>query len=326
MAATYPNYLDEHAGAHSFDSENANYRRASASAVSWGAIVAGAAAAAALALILLILGMGLGLSSVSPWYHEGITATTFGTSTIVWLSVTQLLASAMGGYLAGRLRTKWIEVHTDEVYFRDTAHGFLSWAVASLVTAGLLTSVIGSILSGGMHASAALAGGTARATAVVATHGIRDGNNAGGTDGGALAYFADTLFRRDSPAPVSTSPEDTMPVTLPARASRRDVGEVTRIFRQVGNAESLPAEDQRYLAQMVAQHTGLSQQDAERRVTDTYARLHTTLRDAEEATKQIADAARKASAHGALWLFISLLVGAFVASLSATIGGRRRDA
>src|ERR1035437_4837539 len=96
--------------------------RADASAVSWGAIVAGAAAAAALSLILLILGIGLGLSSVSPWAHNGIGAATFGVSTILWVTFTQLVASAMGGYLAGRLRTKWVEVHPDEVHFRDTAH------------------------------------------------------------------------------------------------------------------------------------------------------------------------------------------------------------
>lgn len=140
---------------------NPNNTQSNTSAVSWGAIVAGAAAAAALSLILLILGTGLGLSSVSPWAHSGISAKTFGVSTILWVTATQLIASGMGGYLAGRLRTKWVAVHTDEVYFRDTAHGFLAWAVASLVTAALLTSVIGSIISGGIQAGASVAGGVA---------------------------------------------------------------------------------------------------------------------------------------------------------------------
>ena len=95
----------------------------SPSAVSWAAIFAGAAGAAALSLILLILGTGLGLSSVSPWADRGASASTFGVSTIVWITFTQLAASGMGGYLAGRLRTRWASTHTDEVYFRDTAHG-----------------------------------------------------------------------------------------------------------------------------------------------------------------------------------------------------------
>ncbi len=326
MDTTYPKHQNEHAGEHSFDSENAKYRRAALSAVSWGAIVAGAAASAALALILLMLGLGLGLSSVSPWYQEGISATTFGTSTIVWLTTTQLLASAMGGYLAGRLRTKWTEAHSDEVYFRDTAHGFLSWAIASLITAGLLTSVIGSILSGGVRAGAAVVDSAAHVVTSVAAHGDHYAGNEGRADAGPLAYFADSLFRRDSPVSVSTSSLDTMVVPITDRPSRQEVNEVIGIFLQVGNSDTLPADDQRYLAQMVSQHTGLSMPDAESRVTATYARLQTTLRDSEMAAKRLADEARKASAHGALWLFVSLLIGAFIASLAATIGGRRRDA
>lgn len=100
--------------------------RSQASAVSWGAFAASAAAAASLSLILLMLGIGLGLSAVSPWKQDGISATSFGISTIVWITFTQLIASAMGGYLAGRLRTRWVAIHTDEVYFLDTAHGFLA--------------------------------------------------------------------------------------------------------------------------------------------------------------------------------------------------------
>ncbi|KGK43385.1 hypothetical protein LH51_00240 [Nitrincola sp. A-D6] len=115
-------------------------------AVSWAAIFAGATGAAALSLLLLILGAGLGFSTVSPWAMDSSSTTRIGFAAIMWLSFTQLAASGMGGYLAGRLRTRWAAVHTDEVYFRDTAHGFLTWAVASLLTVMVLTSVLGSVL------------------------------------------------------------------------------------------------------------------------------------------------------------------------------------
>ena len=136
--------------------------------VCWGAIFAGAAGAAALSLLLLILGVGLGLSSVSPWASEGVSAETFGFSTILWLTFTQLAASGMGGYLAGRLRARWSSVHTDEVYFRDTAHGFLAWSIATLLTAGVLGSAVGTILTGGAKAGAAVAGTAATAVAAAA--------------------------------------------------------------------------------------------------------------------------------------------------------------
>ena len=304
----------------------ADNSRSLTSAVSWGAIVAGAAAAASLSLILLILGVGLGLSSVSPWAREGVSAGTFGWSTIVWLTLTQLLASAMGGYLAGRLRTKWTEVHTDEVYFRDTAHGFLAWAVASLVTAALLTSAIGSILGGGVQAGAVLASGVASTATSALGSAAGSTRMAQGNEGGPMAYFVDALFRRDASAPAAGTAATGVVAESGARASSMDAAEVSRIFMNVSRTDPLPPEDIRYVGQLVAQRTGMSPQDAEKRVTDIYARAQTKLHDAEVAAKDTADKARKASAYSALWLFVSLLIGAFVASLAATFGGRLRDA
>ena len=300
--------------------------RSLASAVSWGAVAAGAAAAAALSLILLILGVGLGLSSVSPWARDGISAGAFGLSTILWLTLTQLLASAMGGYLAGRLRTKWTEVHTDEVYFRDTAHGFLAWAVASLATAALLSSVIGSILNGGAQAGAAVAGGAAGSAMAMAGGAAGVARPAADSEGGPMGYFVDSLFRRDQSAVPATTPGAAAGSEAIERSSSRDAAEVSRIFMNVSRTEPLPPEDIRYVGQIVAQRTGLNQQDAEKRVNEVYTRAQTKLRNAEAAVRDAFDKARKASAYAALWLFVSLLIGAFVASLAATFGGRRRDA
>lgn len=299
---------------------SAEHTGSRSSAVAWGAIAAGASAAASLSLILLILGVGLGLSAVSPWALDGVRGTTFGVSTIVWLTLTQLLASAMGGYLAGRLRTKWADVHTDEVYFRDTAHGFLAWAVATLATAALLTSVIGSILGGGAQAGASLVGGVASTAGMASATASTD--TAQRTDGGPMDYLIDTLFRRDATALGAGS----VVSSDDARAPRQDVAEVGRIFMNFNLSDPLPADDMRYVGQIVAQRTGLSQPEAEKRVSDVYAKAQAKVRDAELAARQATDKARKASAYSALWLFVSLLIGAFVASLAATFGGRQRDA
>src|ERR1700722_19008254 len=131
------------------------------SAVAWPAIIAGAFTAAAVSLILLLLGSGFGLASVSPWAHAGVSAVTFTATTAIWLIVMQWIASGLGGYLTGRLRSKWVSMHTDEVFFRDTAHGFLAWAVATVLIATVLTSAATSIVSGGVHATATVAAGAA---------------------------------------------------------------------------------------------------------------------------------------------------------------------
>jgi hypothetical protein len=292
------------------------------SAVSWGAILAGAAAAAALSLILLMLGTGLGLSFVSPWAYNGINAMTFGVSAILWLTFTQVVAAGTGGYLAGRLRIKWIAVHTDEVYFRDTAHGFLAWAVASLVTATLLTSVIGSIVSGGVQAGVSVAGNMATTTAAAGSEMVKSDSN------DAMGYFIDSLFRKEitvAADPTASAEGVIMLGNTPEPVTARSELEVTRIFLNTLRTESLPADDIRYVGKIVSQHTGLSQPAAEKRVIDTYTRAQAKLLDVEATAKAIADKSRKASAYAALWLFISLLIGAFVASFSATYGGQQRD-
>lgn len=297
----------------------------SPSAVSWGAIFAGAAAAAALSLILIVLGTGLGLSSVSPWANSGMGAGAFTLSTVAWLTFTQIVASGMGGYLAGRLRTRWASVHTDEVYFRDTAHGFLSWAMASLVTAALLGSVIGSILSGGVQAGGAAVSGAAKAALTATAGGAVAGaemSGNGASEAGPLGYFVDSLFRRDQNA-AATSNSD--PTASGGQASANAPAEITRIFTNSLVTGKMPQDDTRYVAQVIAQRTGLSQQDAEKRVNETFARARAKLQEVEANAREVADTARKATAYTALWLFVSLLIGAFCASFMATYGGRRRD-
>lgn len=297
----------------------------SASAVSWGAIFAGAAAAASLALMLLMLGAGLGLTSISPWENQGFAAGTVGIAAIAWLTFTQIVASGMGGYLAGRLRTKWVDTHTNEIYFRDTAHGFLTWAVALLVSAVLLTTTISSLIGGSAKIVGSVAGG-ATATAV---------NNAGEGSSmlskSSMEYFTRSLFRASgsTPAGNSNAPgNDGMAMNQPVPPKAEtpaQLAEVTGIFANSIYSGALPKDDLTYVAQLVSQNTGISQQEAEQRVQAVYNKAQANLKEAKDKAQQAADAARKTTSYVTLWSFISLLIGAFVASLCATYGGRQRD-
>ncbi|ADU72201.1 hypothetical protein [Pantoea sp. At-9b] len=302
---------------------------ASSSAVSWGAIFAGAAAAASLSLILLMLGAGLGLTSVSPWERHGLDADTVGIAAIAWLTFTQIVASGMGGYLSGRLRTKWVDTHSDEIYFRDTAHGFLTWAVAALISAALLTSTVSSIVGGGTKIVGTVAGGAAATTAAGAAS-LADGTSA--VHGSSMNYFINSMFRANNPATPANNAADPASPTAPAMpsASHQSVspaqlGEVTGIFVNSITTGALPQEDRQYVAGLIAQKTGISQQEAEQRVQSTYDKAQAKLKETKEKAQQAADTARKTTSYLMLWTFISLLAGAFVASLCATFGGRQRD-
>jgi hypothetical protein len=274
------------------------------STVSWGAVIAGGVAAAAISLFLLTLGVGLGLSSISPWSDQGVSATTFQVGAGVFIIAISMLANAVGGYLAGRLRHTWAGVHNDEIYFRDTAHGLLAWALATLIGAIALGAAA-------THITAGAASGAAPAAATASQSQPTD-------------VYVDTLFRTDpgaggsaaSPAPTelgaNASAGNSQNAPNRAFITRASVGRIlTPVLRKGGDVS---AADRTYLAKMVAARTGLSQPEAEKRVNDTIAQA-----------KQATDDARKATAKMMLWLAASMLAGAVAAMLGATEGGVLRD-
>jgi len=225
---------------------------AATSGIAWPAILGGAFAAAALTLILVALGSGLGLASVSPWPNSGASATTFTIMAAIWLIIVQWVSAALGGYLTGRLRTKWAGVHTHEVFFRDTANGFLAWTVAAIIGAAILASAVSSIVDGGDRVAGTGASAPASQGAV--------GSN-------PSAYYVDLLFRSDHPLVSAPNPE--------IRA------EAARIFAIGVKKDYVPA-DKAYLAQLIATRTGLSQTDAEKRVYEVTAKAKA---DADAARK-----------------------------------------
>jgi hypothetical protein len=213
-----------------------DHPEANSSGVSWSAVVAGSFVIAALYLILLALGAGLGLSSISVWSNVGVSSARIGSATILWLIFAEIVSSAMGGYLAGRLRTKWTVIHGDEVYFRDTAHGFLSWSVALVVTAAFLGS------------AATLMIGSA-GTTEAASNKANPGPN---------AYFVDALLR-------------TTNATQPAMDSVSVHDEVATILASSLKRGGLSDDDKTYLGQLVSARTGLDRGSADKRVSDIYA-------------------------------------------------------
>jgi hypothetical protein len=273
------------------------------SAVSWAAVFAGAFVAAAFSLALVALGAGIGLVSVSPWSSNNPSVTTFGVLAAAWFIAVQLFASGVGGYLAGRLRTRWARVHTDEVFFRDTAHGLLVWALGAVIAATLLAWAASSAASGAARLAGAATGAVGAATG-------QAGGQAASALGDPTAYFADMLLRSDHP---------------PQGDQGSAKAEATGILTRALYTGDLPAPDKTYLAQLVASRTGMSQPDAEKRVADVFDQAKSAKAQAAQQAKEAADAARKTGVYVALWAFISLLVGAFSASYMATVGGRQRD-
>ena len=261
---------------------------AQASGVSWSAVIAGGVAASALTLMLLVFGVGMGFAAVSPWSSAGLSLTTRSVGAGLYLIVMAMLSSTIGGYLAGRLRTKWVGVHTHEVYFRDTAHGFLAWGLATVLSAAALASAT-------THIVGAAAGGFVQAS-----------SPATALSPAPIDPFVDRLFR-SAPAANQAGQAGEDPT-----APRAEIGRLLVASLRAGG--DVAAADRSYMAEVVAQSTGLSQAVAEKRVSEVVTEAKIT-----------ADNAHKGAMKLSLWLTASMLIGAFAASLAATEGGRIRD-
>jgi hypothetical protein len=266
------------------------------SAISWPAIFGGAIVAASTTLVLVLVGSGLGFALVSPWPNGGASATAFTVVAGIWLIVIQWLSAGLGGYITGRLRTKWVRIHTHEVFFRDTAHGLLAWGLATVVGAMLVASAGSSAIGTGTRAAASVTAGIAQGA-----------GSAAGPLAQQQAYDVDGLFRGQKPD---------------LAASEANVrGETTRILaRGLANGD-VPSADRDYLTTVVADRTGLSHDDAQKRVDDVIAQE----KAAEGKVRQAADAARKSAAAFAIFTAISMLIGAFIACAAAAFGGSLRD-
>jgi len=263
----------------------------SRSAVSWPAILAGGIAAAALSLLLLAFGSGLGLSIVSPWSDRVISSSSASIAAGIYLIIVAVMSSAVGGYIAGRLRARWVGTHADEVYFRDTAHGFLAWAVATVISVAFIATTATSLVGGA---------GTVAAMGVNQSE-LQD----------RLNGYTDRLLRPDfAMAKVAGGAIADQFRVLPA-----DRTEVYRMLTRSerGGTDSTAA-DRSYLVQLVSTRTGISPTEADARVTQITLEL-----------KASADAARRSAVHLAFWLTASMLFGALAASLAALEGGGVRD-
>jgi hypothetical protein len=264
--------------------------RSGTSYVEWSAVFAGAVVASALSFVLLTAGGAIGLSLVSPYESESY-GRLAASLAVFWSIAVPILSFLSGGYIAGRMRSGWADATNDEVQFRDGIHGLLVWSL-SIVAGGLL---------------AFLAASTAAQTgAQVTASAIRD-------RGTIVAPAVDTLFSAyvaaaDGGKSPAASAGRTAVVDADARAA------VSRTLVARATAGQLSPAQKQTLAQIVAERTGLSQAEAEKRVDQAYA-------DAKKAL----ETARKATVLTGLGTVTALLVGLLAAWYAAQRGGYHRD-
>jgi hypothetical protein len=267
--------------------------------VEWGPIFAGALLASALSFVLLTFGTAIGLSTTSPWPNSGVSATTLAGLAVFWILVQQIGSFMAGGYIAGRMRTRWADTPQDEVNFRDGLHGGLVWALGIVMGAALFMATAGAVARTG----AEVAGKTVTASAA------------------AAEAVLDTMLRPAAPAAPADPKQGAAGTAPPAAAHARPAiaSEETRaLMRRILSTSlatgSLTGESRTYLAQLISQQTGLSQQEAEARINAAVA-----------ATREAADKARRTTILAGLVTAVSLVISFAAAWWGALQGGHHRD-
>ena len=266
--------------------------QSNASFVEWGAVWAGGALAAALSFVFLAFAAATGLSFVSPWQGSWAPVTAVASFALFFVMAQQIGAAMAGGYVAGRMRSRWGEATAHEVEFRDGLHGGLVWAVSVIMTAILLFSVAGAVGKSGASVAAVAA-----------------------ASANPLDYSVDILLRPAGSGPTPSSASSAGSNGTPFADTR------AAVVRTLGNAVlqgKLDENDRTYLALVVARQSGLPQADAEKRVSDVF---DAAVRIAKEA----ADKVRRASILMGFVTAASLLIAFGAAWWAAQRGGHHRD-
>ena len=281
--------------------EDISFRPASnvstgSSFVEWGAVLAGGAMSAALSFTLLTFASAVGLSFISPWTDAGVSTKVIASLAIFWVLAQQIGSAIVGGYIAGRMRSRFGESSADEVEFRDGLHGGLVWAVGVVISAALALFVAGAIAKTGTEAAGRVVAATTSNSEII-------------------AYQTDLLFRKvaNGPsAPASQNSQNTNALTTEQRA------EISRLVGRSVATGHLADADRTYLGNVVAERTGLPQSDAEKRVNDVFA-------ETSRALKEAADKARVGAILTGFVTAAGLLIALGAAWWAAQRGGHHRD-
>ena len=271
--------------------------------VEWPAVFAGAVLAAALSFVFLTFGTAIGLSATSPWPGSGLSAKVISSIAVFWVLAQQIGSLMIGGYVAGRMRTRWSEAG-DEAEFRDGLHGGLVWGTGVLFSALLVFATAG---------AAARTGAEVAGKAAASVAGTADPMDA----------VIDTMLRptvaAQAQAPVPPPAAAAQPAPRPRTAAAPAGGdesraEISRIMASALASGGLTSENRAYLAQVIVQRTGLPQSEAERRIDA-----------AVNAAREAADKARKAAILTGFVTAAGLILSLGAAWWAAMKGGQHRD-
>ncbi len=256
----------------------ASERSVLGSYIAWGPAFGGGLVAAAIFFVLITFAtaIGLAVSSVSPTWRD----TSVGLVVLsgAWVVLTAVGSFALGGYLAGRVRSPW-QASADEVHFRDGAHGLLVWSIAVIIGVGLTWASTTTINQSSTRANVASS---------------TTGSDTASAEPSFLRFELDRLFWSDNRQ---------QPDNQEARAV------AGRIIETGLGRREIASDDRDHLVRLVAARTGLSAADADHRVTQILSESRNAAAKARQSAVIIAFTLAAALAAGAAAAWGSAVIG-----------------
>ena len=310
---------------------------------SWGAILAGVAVAIVVHLVLSILGVAIGVSTIDP-LQESNPVAGIGTGTAIYTLVISIIALFAGGFTAGSLAP--IQDRRDR-----TLHGLTTWAVVTLVTFMLLTTVVGRIIGGTasmVTTGLEQVGQAASSVMQPVTEEVREQMREADIDidmaairREARALLAETDTPELQPEEVEQEAEqlsEDIARSAEQAAQNPQVAnqQLQSIFDRVQSEmrETIGAADQEALVNVLASRTDMSEQQAQDTVENwqqTYEQAYQAARqefealgeEAEQTAREWGEQAADAIATAAWWTVLMLVLNALAATIGANMGGNR---
>jgi len=268
---------------------------------SWGAIFAGAVTALVAQILLTLVGLGIGLSALDTNGGDNPSVAAFSTTAGLWWVGSGIVASLIGGYLAGRLSGRGSRATSGY-------HGLVSWAVTTLVVIYLLTSSVGSLLGGTFSGLSSVLGGAGQAI--------------GGTVQTAAQAAAPSLSKVSNPIDGIEQQVRQQAAGQDPQAARDAAVSAMRAALTGDAAQQKQAEDRAAEALAKAQNIPVDQ--ARSQVQDYKKQYEQTVTEAKQKAKAAAEETRKTAAQGALYAALALVLGAVAAFLGGLAGTVKR--
>lgn len=287
--------------------------------VSWRAIFAGTLTVLAVLLVLNLIGLAIGLSTIEPT-EESNPLSGIGTGSIIWWILSNLIALFAGGYVAARVGVSFTTKS-------GVIQGVMTWALHTIISAWLLTTIIGGIISG----VGTLIGGvlSTAGQAVGETVGPAIQNQLQEVDVSwqqAREEFRALLKDADKEALDPDAIESNVNQVASQAQSETDMEAVFDGAKDRVN-QTFEALDREALINILVKRSNMTRAQAEQRVDEVTARYESIraevnefLNRAGETAEQQAENIASAVAKASMYLAIALILGVIVAALGGLTG------